>query len=205
MDSLLKKRFMELSMRNNIALKRKSELTEKVNSLLETQNALNELQVKLQTLAQNTQNQLQQRIVDIVQSCLDVVFPNEYKFVFEFVQKRGKTEVEIYLEKDGNKFNPMDSNGGGIVDVISFALRVACLTIAGTEKVLLLDEPFPHIRGIARERLGDVVVGLSKKLKMQIIMVGDVVGTGIKADAEFKITKNNNNVSKVTKLVGDVQ
>ena len=204
MNPNLMRRLFELKGKQDAAAKRKTEVTEKINLLLGTQTALGNLQIKLQALAQNTQNKLQQRIVDIVQSCLDVVFPDEYKFVFEFVQKRGKTEIDMYLEKDGSRFNPMDSNGGGIVDVIAFALRVACLTIAGTEKILLLDEPFPHIRGVARERLGDVVSGLSKKLGMQVIMVGDVVGTGIKADAEFRVTKNNG-VSTVTKLVGDVQ
>ena len=96
MNQQLLSRFTTIKIKQGLALKRKSELTEKVNSLLEYQTALSEVQAKLQVLAQNTQNQLQQRIVDIVQSCLDVVFPDEYKFIFEFVQKRGKTEVDMY-------------------------------------------------------------------------------------------------------------
>lgn len=171
----------------------------KMKMLADKVKDLETLQVAVQQAAQYTQNKLQARFTDIVQSCLDVVFPGAYKFKLEFVCKRGKTEVEVYLDDNGNKLDPLTANGGGVVDVISFALRVAALTLSDSQKILLLDEPFPRLRGEARNKLGDIVEGMSHKLGIQIIMVGDVAGTGIMADKVFKVTKENG-VSKVTEI-----
>lgn len=173
----------------------KEEINSSRNKLESVKNRikkLESLQVAVQQAAQFTQNKLQQRFTDIVQSCLDVVFPDKYKFKLEFVCKRGKTEVEIYLDDNGSHLNPMTDNGGGVVDVISFAIRVAALTLSSSDKILLLDEPFKCVRGEARNRLGQIVEEMSKNLGIQIIMVADVAGTSIHADKIFEVTKPGN-------------
>lgn len=160
---------------------RKQELEERKESI-------DELVLAVQKAARDTQDQLRVRIEDVVQSSLDAVFPGSYTFRTEFVARRGRTELDMWLDKDGTRMDPLDSNGGGVVDVLSLALRVCCLTMSRNARVLLLDEPFKFIRGRARQRLGDMLSRLSRKLGIQVIMVADVSDTGIIPDRQFRVS-----------------
>lgn len=150
--------------------------------------SIDELVLAVQKAARDTQDQLKVRIEDVVQSSLDAVFPGSYTFRTEFVARRGRTELDMWLDKDGTRMDPLDSNGGGVVDVLSLALRVCCLTMSRNARVLLLDEPFKFIRGRARQRLGDMLSRLSRKLGIQVIMVADVSDTGIIPDRQFRVS-----------------
>lgn len=152
--------------------------------------AMNGLKAVIQQTAKDTQDQLRLRFEAIVQACLDAVFPGSYKFMMEFVSKRGQVEVDMWLDKDGTRMDPLDSNGGGVVDVMSIALRLCCLTLSTKARTLLLDEPFGHLRGEARDKLGELLAIISERLNVQIIMVGDVVGSVVPGK-ELKVTKVN--------------
>lgn len=150
--------------------------------------AMEGLKAVIQQVAKETQDRLRLRFEAIVQACLDAVFPGSYKFMMEFISRRGQVEVDMWLDKDGTRMDPLDSNGGGVVDVMSIALRLCCLTLSTKAKVLLLDEPFGHLRGDARERLGELLSIISERLNVQILMVGDVAGSLV-TGKEFRVTK----------------
>ena len=168
-----------------------------VSRLNDRKTAVEELVLVVQKAARDTQDQLRVRIEDVVQTALDAVFPGAYTFKTEFVARRGRTELDMWLDKEGARMNPLNSNGGGVVDVISLALRVCCLTMSKFDKVLLLDEPFPRIRGTARQRLGEVLSLISHRLGIQVIMVADVAGTSIVPDREFRVTMDGSGKSHV--------
>ena len=150
--------------------------------------AANGLKAVVQQVAKETQDKLRLRFEAIVQACLDAVFPGRYVFKMEFISRRGQVEVDMWLDKDGTRMDPLDSNGGGVVDVMSIALRLCCLTLSANSRVLLLDEPFGHLRGEARERLGELLAIISEKLNVQILMVGDVAGNVVRGK-EFRVSK----------------
>lgn len=150
--------------------------------------ASNGLKAVIQQVAKETQDKLRLRFEAIVQACLDSVFPGSYKFRMDFISRRGQVEVDMWLDSDGTRLDPLDSNGGGVVDVLSIALRLCCLTLSTSSKVLLLDEPFGHLRGEARDRLGELLSIISEKLNVQILMVGDVAGNVVKGK-EFRVSK----------------
>lgn len=179
------------------AWKNLNEADSKVLRLQDRKKAVEELTLVVQKAARDTQDQLRVRIEDVVQTSLDAVFPNTYTFKTEFVARRGRTELDMWLDKDGARMDPLDSNGGGVVDVISLALRVCCLTMSKFDRVLLLDEPFPRIRGTARQRLGEVLTLISHRLGIQVIMVADVAGTSIVPDREFRVTLDRSSRSHV--------
>lgn len=158
---------------------------EKSKSDLEAANGLKSV---IQQVAKETQDKLRLRFEAIVQACLDAVFPDTYKFIMEFVSRRGQVEVDMWLDHDGTRMDPLDSNGGGVVDVMSISLRLCCLTLSTNSKLLLLDEPFGHLRGEARERLGELLSIISEKLNVQIFMVGDVAGNVVRGK-EFRVSK----------------
>lgn len=123
-----------------------------------------------------TQQQLQFHISDITSLALEAVFDNPYELKVEFVQRRNKTECDLYFERNGEQADPLTASGGGAVDVAAFALRVASCSMARprTRNVLLLDEPFKHLKGAeANQRVLDMINEISRKMKLQIIMVSD--------------------------------
>lgn len=132
---------------------------------------IEQVQVLIQTVAKETQEQLCYHVCDIVNTAIDTIFNSDYTFKMDFEIKRGKTEANLYLLKEGEKIDPVDAVGGGLVDVISFALRLSALTLGTTDKVIVLDEPAKFLSQDLKPLFGEVLKNLSQKLGLQIVFV----------------------------------
>lgn len=154
-------------------------------------------QALIQTTAQETQNQLKFHIEALVQNALDAVFPTVYIFKCGFELRRGQTEMDIWLDKDGEAIDPMDGSGGGVVDVITFALRVVAWSLSRTSPVLILDEPFKWVSAGLRPICGDIMRGVSDTLGLQIIMVTHDPELVERADRIFIVDQKNRRSSVV--------
>lgn len=90
-------------------------------------------------------------VAGVVTQCLNSVYPNNpYEFRLEFRECGGKTVVDTLLYRDGESLDPMSSTGGGVWDILAFALRVALMILTSgdtTRKLLVLDEPFKFLHG----------------------------------------------------------
>lgn len=125
--------------------------------------------------ALRNQTNCQTRISSIVTRCLEAVFPeNRYTFSLEFLERRNQTECECILkDKDGNTFDPLNENGGGVVDIVTLGLRVACLVLTKPrpDKILIMDEPFRFLSKMHREPVARFLEQLCREYGLQIIMV----------------------------------
>jgi DNA repair exonuclease SbcCD ATPase subunit len=148
-----------------------NELEQKKKGLSERLMSIEEAQVFIQRIAKETQEQLRFHIEDIVQLALDAVFPGEYEFRVVFEIKRGKTEARLCFLKNDIEIDPLTSAGGGVSDVVSFALRLAVWSLGRTRRLIILDEPFRFLSKNLQARAGDILKKLSHKLKLQVIMV----------------------------------
>lgn len=122
-----------------------------------------------------TQQQLSYNISEITSMALNAVLESPYNLELEFVERRNKTECDIYFVRNGERIEPY-SAGGGAIDIASFALRIASWSMQypRTRNVLILDEPFKHLKGEeTNRRMLEMVQEISKKLGIQIIMVSD--------------------------------
>jgi len=128
-----------------------------------------------QEIASRIQNEAHKQISEIVSKCLSDVFEEEaYEFSIQFEEKRGKTEAKFVLRRNGEEIGtPMDSSGGGVLDVAAFALRVASIVLSKStpRKMLLLDEPFRFVSQKYRDKIVSLLNEMSQKFDMQIIMV----------------------------------
>lgn len=161
---------------------------------------IEEAQVFLQTVAQNTQEKLKFDIEAIVNLALESVFPNEYLFQMNFNVSRGKTEAELVFQdkRTGQTIDPMEASGGGVVDLTCFALRISAFALeSGTDNLIILDEPFKFISRDLQERAGEILKKLSEKMKLQIIMVTHIPEFIEVADKVFEVKKNENGVSRI--------
>lgn len=128
----------------------------------------------IQHLAQRVQQKAHAQITDIVTSCLKLVFgDNAYQFKIEFERKRGRTEAALKFLRGEQEFEPLESTGGGMVDVAAFALRVSCLLLhrPRLRKLLVLDEPFSAVSAEYQANVCSMLEGLASDLGLQIIMV----------------------------------
>lgn len=131
----------------------------------------------LQQLAQAVQQRAHQKIAEVVTSCLEAVFDDQcYAFHIQFERKRGKTEAKLRFKRGKLDLDPLNSTGGGVVDVAAFALRVACLVLhrPRLSKILLLDEPFKFVSQQYRANVRAMLERLASDLDMQIIMVSHI-------------------------------
>ena len=131
----------------------------------------------LQTVAEQTQNELTYHISEIVSLALSSVSDDPYSLKLDFIPKRGKTEAEFRFERNGYIIkDPWWGSGLGMVDVAAFTLKPALwnLQTPRTRNTLILDEPFKHLKGEKENRkIIKMVKEISKRLNLQIIMVSD--------------------------------
>lgn len=158
-------------------------------------------QALIQNTAQETQEQLKFHIQGLVSSAINAVFPDSYDFRCDFVVKRGSTEGDIYLLKNGERVDPMDSTGGGVVDIVAFALRLVAWSIGKSDNVIIFDEPFKFLSVGLRPLAGELLRTLSKQLGIQLIYVTHDPELVNVADRIFEVSQSDG-ISKVIQREG---
>ena len=174
--------------------------TQKEKQLNHDLKLLEDAQVFLQKIAQETQEHLRFQIEDIVNLALETCFPGEYIFQIKFEISRGKTEAELVFldQKTKRQIDPMNASGGGVVDLTTFALRIACYALErGTDNVIILDEPFRFLSRDLQQRAGEILKTLSERMNLQIVMVSHIGEIIDVADKVFEVKKNENGISRV--------
>jgi DNA repair exonuclease SbcCD ATPase subunit len=174
--------------------------TQKEKQLNHDLKLLEDAQIFLQKIAQETQEHLRFQIEDIVNLALETCFPGEYIFQIKFEISRGKTEAELVFldQKTQRQIDPMNASGGGVIDLTTFALRIACYALErGTDNVIVLDEPFRFLSRDLQQRAGEILKILSERMNLQIIMVSHIGEIIDVADKVFEVKKNENGISRV--------
>lgn len=161
--------------------------------------AIAEVQMLIQQASAYLQNAAKSRIVEIVQTALDTVFPDEYTFVLEFEEKRGKTEALLALEKCGERISPLDASGGGVADIVAFGLRIALWSISRVRNLIVLDEPFKFLSASLRPRGAEILRMLSDKMHLQFIIVTHDADIATIADRTFSVIQQGG-ISKVEEV-----
>lgn len=137
-----------------------------------------------------TQEQLQYHIGDITSLALEAVFNDPYSLTVEFVQRRNKTECDLYFVRENEKVDPLSASGGGAVDVASFALRIASwsMTKPRTRSTIILDEPLRFLSADMQEKASQMIKELSEKLGLQFIIVTHEPILANYADRVFEVS-----------------
>jgi ABC-type Mn2+/Zn2+ transport system ATPase subunit len=128
----------------------------------------------IQAAVQQMQESAHRQVASIVTQCLQAIFGPHLAFTLYFEQKRGRTEaLMLVTDLQGNMIDPMTACGGGVVDVISFALRICALVLTkpSRRRLLVLDEPFKFVSAEYREGIADLLKRLSQDLQIQFVLV----------------------------------
>ena len=148
-----------------------------------------------------TQQQLRFHISDITSMALESIFNDPYKLNVNFVERRGKIECDLKFERNNSLIKPLEASGGGVVDIASFALRIASWSMSNprTRNCILLDEPTKHLSEELREKASIMIKEISKRLGIQFIIISHDPVLATSADRVFETTIKNK-ISKIKRL-----
>lgn len=141
--------------------------------------------------------QSSKEIEAIVTTCLDLVFSSKMEFKIELSQLRGKNSAEFFIiEMDEDKkytYKIEDTRGGGVIDILSLALRIAFIlkihpTINGP---IVLDEPAKHVSDDYVFNIADFIKKISEEFGKQIIIISHNEHLASIGDKSYKIYKEN--------------
>lgn len=169
---------------------------------------LNGVVFLLQKAADFSRNQATHQIEDIVTQSIAYIMQNSSRFIVDLSEKRGLPIAEFFVESDYGdykvKTKPELSRGGGVVDIVSLALRIAFLENhrPKMDGPLFLDEPGKHISDDYIFNMGEFLKECSRLFSRQIIMVthNDYL-TNI-CDKAFRVDIRNG-TSGVTEVIND--
>ena len=149
--------------------KTKKRINQNTKELYQQEQAL----IVVREVGLQTQSQLQFHISDITSLALEAIFNDPYKLEAEFVERRNKTECDLYFTRNGERINPIDASGGGTVDVASFALRIASWSMQNpkSRNTIILDEPLKFLSADMQEKASQMLKEISTKLGIQFIIV----------------------------------
>lgn len=132
------------------------------------------VQILLQKTSDYARQQAKKRLEEVVTSALKVVFGHNYSFKIELKVKANQPVAEYWLENNGvvNQLKPPDyDEGGGIVDVICLALRLAVGELSGIQGPLFLDEVGKHVSKEYAPQVAYFLKEYGRQFDRQIILV----------------------------------
>lgn len=151
--------------------------TNKLNNVDTEMELLEQVTILFQRTSVFAREQAKVQIESLVTKCLQYVFNTDIKFEIEIEELRNKANAEFYVITEYDdmmiRTKPELSRGGGVVDIVSLALRIAFLQIhkPPIDGPLLLDEPAKHVSDEYIYNLGDFLQQTSEMFNRQILMV----------------------------------
>ncbi|WDC83990.1 ATPase [Caloramator sp. mosi_1] len=189
-----KEKYFELRGQLQALNSEKEKLEDKLKALENRELTLLESRRLLQNVSEYARDQSKQQIEHIVTNCLQYIFNSNIEFKIELNEKANRNEADFYvitpLENGQNvTTRPEVSRGGGVVDIVSLALRIALLE-AHNPKIngpLILDEPAKHVSEDYVINVAEFLKQVSKMFNRQIIMVTHNMHLLESADKKYKV------------------
>jgi len=175
-----------------------------VTKLVKAQAACQEIESGLQAAikgndiisnaAASAREQVKDILEGLVSLALNEVFPEEeFEFFVNFDITYNKTSVKFELQQGGMALDPIDSCGGGVADIVSFMLRIACIYLSGSRRLLIADEPFKFLSADKRPFVYSCLKSLAEQYNMNVLMVSHDAQAANYADRIYKVCKVGKN------------
>lgn len=178
-------------------LLQKSELSEELQKILDSIDILEKVRILLQKVSEYAREQSRERIETLVTNCLQFIFNSNIEFKIEIEEVRGRPEAEFYvasnLENEIVKTKPQEARGGGVVDIISLAIRIAMIQCSSFDikGPIILDEPAKHVSDEYITQVAEFLKQVSVMFDRQVIMVTHNKHLSEVADKWYKVEMTN--------------
>lgn len=200
----LKKLYYREESKREILLSRK-EVLEKKQLEKEEVDTLEKVMILFQKSSKYAREQGKFQIEILATKSLEYIFKKNYSFEIEISEKRNVSNAEFFIVEENEngsvKTKPEISKGGGIVDIVSLALRMSFLENYNpkVEGPLILDEPTKHVSEEYTFDVGDFLLQFSNQMKRQIIMITHNPHLASLSKNIYRVSQENG-ISKVEKF-----
>ncbi len=171
----------------------KTNLQSNLQNILNNIDILENVRILLHKVSEFAREQSRKQIETLVTNCLQYIFDSNIEFKIEISEVRGRPEAEFYvvsnINGDSIRTKPQEARGGGVVDIISLAIRIAMLQSSNLEisGPIILDEPAKHVSDEYIVQVAEFLKQISKMFDRQVIMVTHNKHLSEIADRWYKI------------------
>lgn len=132
--------------------------------------------VEVLTLAQTVVREgVRNSFEEVITYGLQHILGSDYSFEMEFTRRGNLQEVSFNVKSRtlAGGYDPLDTSGGGVIDIVSLALRVAIIELhqPRIDGPIVLDESFKHLSRQHLYSAGGFLKALTERINRQIIMV----------------------------------
>lgn len=154
------------------------EAEEKRNLILELDiDNLDKAAIWLKELAQNQKKTASKELSTLATMALQYSLGSKYKMEIEMEGTAKNPKADVWIiknNKDDEKEDPMEDNGGGIIDMVGSSMRITILdnyTDPIIDGPIIFDEPFKMVSQEYIPLLSEFVSNVSKDFGRQVIVV----------------------------------
>lgn len=176
------------------------ELVRQSNILINAENFLVKSEksiVALQKLLDLKKSETTEKIERLLSFGLQNIFEDD-SYQFKIIERIRRKQVMYDFRVFSNSFSTdkgldiMQSKGGGIVNIVSFLLRLILLIMIDkkAERFFILDEPFTNISVDHHERLVEIIRQISEKLNVQLLIITHLKSLDFMADSVYIFTQD---------------
>ena len=127
------------------------------------------------------------KIETVVSDGLKLIFDSDYKLLIERKEGAKGDSYRIMLEKNGFIAPPIGTVGGGIVNVISFLLRVIMIQRFKLAKLIVLDESFNNVSPEFLPKVSEMIKTLCDDYGYCVLSITQAHGLAIAADRVYVV------------------
>ena len=184
----------------------RAETEEALKQVQENKDLWQKVSVLLTKVSNYARRQLVERIEETVTAALQTVLEDDsLRFEIEIGERNKAATAEWrVVSRYGNtevSNNPEDARGGGIVDIVSLALRLALLELSRPrpEGPVILDEPAKMVSAEYAENLAFFLKSYAQRTGRQFVVVTHNETLAASGDVSYRVTQTDG-VSEVTRL-----
>lgn len=138
-----------------------------------------------------SRNIIKEKLESLVNSALKCIFTDK-QLIFKIIPSKVKRGLiyDLYIDSDGTLTPLMDSKGGGVLDVITIALRISFLRLFSGKlrQIIIFDEPFKNLDSDRIEIAIEWLKLISKDFNIQFIIVTHIEKLIEKASTAYQFT-----------------
>lgn len=174
-------------------LARKKSISDELNSFYVDE--IEQCSLLFQKISSFKRELARKRLEELGTMALQYSMGADYEMMIEVGDDKKKPTIEVYVLHVPTKLrtSPLDDNGGGIVDILSVALRVMVLQMVDDPVIdgpIILDEPFKMASEEYIPMISNFLKKISEDFGRQIIMVTHNVYLGETCDSMIKVTRD---------------
>ncbi len=187
--------------------RRQGHLQEEARQARQRHDLLEQVRVLLAQTSSEAREQARVQVEHVVTRALQYVFGPELYFRVRLNEQRKQPEAEFLVASSyGGEIlvenRPQDARGGGVVDVVALALRLALLqsSYPPLQGPLLLDEPAKHVSEEYAPQVAQFLHQVAGAFERQVIMITHNQQLAGFADGSFRVEMNQG-LSRVIALL----